>query len=94
MGPTRLRLVFNPFYEVLGSHRCGCSLAVGLCLLVSLLGIVVFVVFSKIYMFWEDISAALLMPPSWLLLQIYKFNDDLSLMNFLLRKIDPFLQFK
>ena len=30
---------------------CGCSWAVGLCLLVSLLGIVVFVVFSKIYMF-------------------------------------------
>ena len=43
-------LVSYPLCEVLGSHRCGCGLDVVLCLLVSLLGRVVFVVFSKIYM--------------------------------------------
>ena len=56
-------LVSYPLREALGSRS---SLAVVLCLLVSLLGRVVFVVFSKIYMVWEEISAALLMLPSWL----------------------------
>ena len=51
LGPARPGLVSYPFHQVLGSRRCGCSLAVGLCLLVSLLGLVVFVVFSKIHVF-------------------------------------------
>ena len=51
MGPTRPGLVSYPLCEVLGSCGCGCRLAVVVYLLVSLLGIVVFVVFSKIYMF-------------------------------------------
>ena len=50
-GPARPGLVSYPLREVLGSCRCRCSLAVVLCLLVSLLGIAVFVVFSKIYVF-------------------------------------------
>ena len=44
------RLVSYPLHKVLGSRRYKCSLAVVLYLLVSLLGIVVFVEFSKIYM--------------------------------------------
>ena len=50
-GPAGPGLVSYPFHQALGSRRCGCSLAVVLCVLVSLLGIVVFVVFIKIYMF-------------------------------------------
>ena len=53
---------------MLSSHRCKCSLAVVLCLLVSLLGVVVFVVFSNIYMvlggdFHCSTHAAILVPP-------------------------------
>ena len=44
-GPARPRLVSYPLRKALGSRGCGCSLAVVLCLLVSLLGLVVFVVF-------------------------------------------------
>ena len=44
--------VSYPLREMLTSHRCRCSLAVVLYLLVSHLGIVVFVVFSKLYMVW------------------------------------------
>ena len=51
MGLTGLQLVSYPFHQALGSLKCVFSLAVVLCLLVSLLGLVVFVVFSKIYMF-------------------------------------------
>ena len=53
-----------PFHEMLSSPRCKCSLAVALYLLVSLLGIVVFPVFSKYIWFWKGISATLLMLPS------------------------------
>ena len=48
-GPTGPWLVSYPLHKALGFRRCTCSLAVVLYLLVSLLGIVVFVVFSKIY---------------------------------------------
>ena len=34
-GPSHLGLVSYPFHQALGSRRCGCSLAVVLCLLVS-----------------------------------------------------------
>ena len=50
-GPAGPGLVSYPFHQALGARTYGCSLAVVLCLLVSLLGLVVFVVFSKIYMF-------------------------------------------
>ena len=50
-GPTGPLLVSYPFHQALGSCTCGCSLTIVLCLLVSLLGLVVFVVFSKIYVF-------------------------------------------
>ena len=57
LGPG---LYLNPLHEALGSRRCECSLAVVLCLRVSLLGIIEFVVFSKIYMVLGEISAVLL----------------------------------
>ena len=67
-GPTGLKLVSYSFHQALGSRSCGCSLAVVLCLLVSLLGLVVFVVVAKIYMFLGGDShcpshAAILAPP-------------------------------
>ena len=49
--PAGLGLVSYPLRDVLCSRRCGCSLALVLYLLVPVLGIVVFVVFSKICMF-------------------------------------------
>ena len=72
-GPAGLRLVSYPLHQALGSCGCGCSLAVVLCLLVSLLGIVVFVVFSKIYIFLGGDSycpthAAILVLPLFLML--------------------------
>ena len=73
-GPAGLWLVSYPFRQVLGSRKCGCSLAVVLCLLVSLLGLVVFVVFSKIYIILGDFCccthAAVLVLPF-----IYFFNN-------------------
>ena len=68
LGPAGPGLVSYPSHQALGSHTCGCSLAVVLCLLVSLLGLVVFVVFSKIYMvlggdFHCSTHAAILAPP-------------------------------
>ena len=66
-GSARLRLVSYPLHEALGSLRCGCGLDVVLCPLVCILGRVICVIFSYIYMwFWEEISAALLTPPSCL----------------------------
>ena len=52
------------FYEMLTSLRC--RLAGILLLLVTLLGIVVFALFSK-YMWFGEISATLLMPTSFFL---------------------------
>ena len=46
LGPARPGLVSYPLCEALGSHRCGCGLDVVLCPLVSILGRVVFVIFS------------------------------------------------
>ena len=51
LGSHRAAACILPFHQALGSFRCGCNLAVVLCLLVSLLGTVVFVVFSKVYVF-------------------------------------------
>ena len=45
-GPAVLGLVSYPLCEALGSHRCGCGLDVVLCPLVSILGRVVFFIFS------------------------------------------------
>ena len=50
-GPAELQLISYLLSVMLSSCRCRCILAVVLYLLVSLLGIVVFVVFSKVYMF-------------------------------------------
>ena len=44
--PAGLGLVSYPLREALGSRRCGCGLDVVLCPLVSILGRVVFVIFS------------------------------------------------
>ena len=55
LGPAEPRVVSYPFHQALGSHTCRCSQAVVLCLLVSLLGLVAFVVFSKIQFFWEEV---------------------------------------
>ena len=68
LGPAEPRLVSYPLREALGSHRYRCSLAVMLYLLVSLLGIVVFVLFFKICMvlggdFHCPTHAAILAPP-------------------------------
>ena len=49
LGPAGLGLVSYPLSKALGSRMCGCGLDVVLCLLVSLLGRVVLVVFSKVY---------------------------------------------
>ena len=67
-GPTGPGLVSYPLPEVLGSHRCGCGLDVVLCPLVSILGRVVFVIFSCIYVvlgndFHCSTHAAILAPP-------------------------------
>jgi len=48
-GHAWLGILSYPFHQALGSRWCSCSLAVVLCLLVSLLGLFEFVVFSKIY---------------------------------------------
>ena len=45
-GSTGLGFVSYPLHEALGSRRCGCGLDVVLCLLVFILGRVVFVIFS------------------------------------------------
>ena len=68
LGPARLGLVSYPLREVLGSRRCGCGLAVVVCPLVSILGRVVFVIFSWIYVvlggdFRCSTHAAILAPP-------------------------------
>ena len=46
LGPPGTGLVSYPLREALGSCRCGCGLDVVLCPLVSILGRVVFVIFS------------------------------------------------
>ena len=68
LGSRQPGLVSYPFHQTLGSLTCECSLAVVLCLPVSLLGLVVFVIFSKIYMFLGvdfrcPTHAAILDPP-------------------------------
>ena len=52
-------------YEMLSSLRFRCSLGGVLYLLVTLLEVAVFAVFSKYVWFWEEISTTLLMLPSW-----------------------------
>ena len=68
LDPTVPGHVSYPLHEALSSRGCGCGLAVVLYLLVSLLGIVVFVLFSNIYSFWGGNShcpthVAILAPP-------------------------------
>ena len=46
LGPAGPGLASYPLREALGSRRCGCGLDVVLCPLVSILGRVVFVIFS------------------------------------------------
>ena len=70
-GPAGPRLVSYPLREVLSSRRCRCSLAVVLYPLVSLLDVVLFVGFSKIYMvlggeFCYPTHTAVLAPPKGL----------------------------
>ena len=80
-GPAGPRLVSYPLCVMLSSHRCRCNLAVVLCPLVSLLEIVVFVVFSIIYMFlggdfcWTTHSTILAPLLIWLHFYLFHIFD-------------------